>query len=405
MIEMIVVISLIVALTTILFANYNTIDKKGEVLRYSDRLKNELQLAQNYSVNYKMHDSHAYGWGVKADRLSNSFTIFADKDGDKLYSYPVKLLIHGTEDQISGSYYESSHTNHEFISYSGATRISSSGKPAGDNGYWQFEGSEDCLIIDDTDGVGDLDFDFTNGADTTDFVIDLWFYPDADNTGRRTLISKWDDSNSSMTSFFCEQTATYHVRCAVDTTSGTFYVDTSTNPANGPIIANRWYHLALVRNDQELKLYLHGDGVPISQIVLTELPPGANIASNSSDLIIGGRYSGFNYVDTWSGRIDEIRIAKGIYQWELDFDLPTDNHVADVEELRTTILAPEIYFSNLQISGTDTNELNIYFSRDDFSMHLNDTTLKDAVMIIKHRIDNNIFRAIEVTSAGVVDLL
>mgnify|MGYP005858134205 CR=1 FL=1 len=93
MIEMGIVISIIVVMSTILYANYHDINKQGDIVRASESLKNELRRAQSYSLNHNQDNCPVNGWGVYLNRLSNTYVVFADKDNDKEYTQPVKYRI------------------------------------------------------------------------------------------------------------------------------------------------------------------------------------------------------------------------------------------------------------------------------------------------------------------------
>lgn len=87
---------------------------------------------------------------------------------------------------------------------------------------------------------------------------------------------------------------------------------------------NTWYHVAIVRNGADLKLYINGSKIGTTKNVGT-----ANIYDNSLGVWIGndGYLTGSYYVNGW---YDEVRISKGIARWTDDtFTVPDAEYSSD----------------------------------------------------------------------------
>lgn len=390
LIEMTIVIFIIVTLSTILFTNYNGISRKGEVLRHSERLKNELRLAQNYSLNHKSLDSFTYGWGVKIDRPDNSYTVFADKDNDKKYSFPIKLLIHGDEGVSSSAFTESSVAARTVAVIGNADQINDPGRPdTAEDGYWEFDGALDYLSLDDS-----IDFDLLD----QDFVLDWWFWSDPNNTGMRGLLYKWGNS-SLLQSFNCHKDPVNDIICRLVDDNDLAYEVKTSQP--GGLSASQWYHVALTRKNDIVKLFLDGN-----QVDLIELPANTIIKNSTAPVIIGAYDDGTN---GWWGRLDEIRLGKGLFYWDTNFSLPTKNHAADTEGLRTIVLPPEVYFYNLAQQATYVDSLDIFFSPLDWKMYINydkgnpSNGEETAIINLREQGSDNLTKILEVQPSGVVD--
>ena len=80
MIELIVSISIIVALTIMFVANYHNNNQRTDLIMSSQNLVSNIHLAQNNALGLVKYNSivPAGGWGVSLDATTNSYTVFAD---------------------------------------------------------------------------------------------------------------------------------------------------------------------------------------------------------------------------------------------------------------------------------------------------------------------------------------
>lgn len=87
---------------------------------------------------------------------------------------------------------------------------------------------------------------------------------------------------------------------------------------SGAMVANQWYHIAIVRSGSSLKLYR--DGV---QVASTTTTTSFTTPSTANIYIGGGSSSGFdsNYLN---GYLDDLRITSGLARYTANFTPPTE---------------------------------------------------------------------------------
>ncbi|MFH0951250.1 MAG: LamG domain-containing protein [bacterium] len=384
MIEVAVILSIIVVMSTILYANYHDINKKGDVLRTSETLKNELRRAQNYSLNHQSDHGAVPGWGVYVDRHRNNYVVFADKDNNKVYSYPTKILIHGTEWDNGSSFTDSSHDGRTVTMGGNAEQLDNQGKPDDSDGFWSFDGERDYLSV-----VSDNDYNFQNN----DFVIDLWFRSDDANLNKAALFYKWGDNSADQAWNCYKQASTHEIVCTVKDVNDNFYILTSSSTTGAAI----WYHLALVRRGNVLALYLDGvqeDIAQISQAVKSTVSD-IKIAAYSDGTLLG-----------WRGDIDELRLANGMAYWDGDFSdaLPNQKHVADEEGFKTITLPPDIVMRQILKNALPVNQLSIYFSRQDFHAYVDGVVNSNTLITIGDATETIEARGIQIEASGLIKI-
>lgn len=309
LIEMVVVMSIVVIMSVALFANYREIGDQGRVTVFTGKVREDLYLAQSYALagkttRYGISD----GWGINFNRNTNKYTIFSDLDGDKAYSYPTKLLIHGNETVSAGTFTESSHTaNTATISGSPAQVNSSWPAGLGTTGYWQFHGPDS---IDNFKVTDSANFNYGSG----DFTVDMWFWVDVVG-GTNYILSQ------------------ANVLEVYKSTGDLIYfdiydVDGGLNRLiSDPVTASTTYHLALTRKNNLLTLFLNGS---VKQTLAM-----TKAVSNSSNQIYIGTQS--NNAWPWRGRIDEVRISKGVSRWQEKFAIPVLVYRPDDELFRAPV--------------------------------------------------------------------
>ena len=384
MIEVAVILSIIVVMSTILYANYHDINKKGDVLRASETLKNELRRAQNYSLNHQSDHGSVPGWGVHVDRQRNNYVVFADKDNNKVYSYPTKILIHGTEWDAGSSFTDSSHDGRIITVDGDATQLDNRGQPDDSDGFWSFDGETDYLSV-----ASDDDYNFQSN----DFTIDLWFVSDNNNLDKAALFYKWGDNAAAQAWNCYKQSTTHEIVCTVIGVDNTPYILTSTTG----IGASTWYHLALVRQGNVLAMYL--DGV---QEDIIQMPQA--VKSTASDIKIAAYSDGLLF--GWHGDIDEFHLANGLAYWDSDFSaaLPNQKHVADDEGFKIVTLPPDIVMRQILKNATPVNQLSIYFSRQDFHAYVDGVVNNNTLITIGDALETIAARGIQIEASGLIKM-
>jgi hypothetical protein len=158
-----------------------------------------------------------------------------------------------------------------------------------------FDGSGDYLNVADVD---------TGFGSSSNFTIDFWIYP--------TII------NSAIKAIFDPRTtdASAHPLVWINASNQIYYFTTNAARITGTtaLVANRWYHVALVRNSGTTTLYLDGavEGTPWADTV--------NYVS-TTNFRVAQRYAStaFNY----GGYLSDLRVIKGTALYTSAFTPPT----------------------------------------------------------------------------------
>jgi len=164
-----------------------------------------------------------------------------------------------------------------------------------------FPGSADYLSFADDDTL-----EFGSG----DFTMEAWVFPQAIDTSFSVIINKWD--SSTLKSYL------------VALTSSAVYFYYSTNGSNQTLLQwsetvplNEWTHLAIVRDGDDLNLYVNG-----SAHATTNSMSGVTLHNPNSNTrigILGDLNSGTDF----TGYIRDLRLIKGTAQYTSDFTAPT----------------------------------------------------------------------------------
>ena len=356
LIELVVVIAVIVIVSVVVYANYNEISDRGEILGVSEKLRQNIRLAQNFSITGKANKSKlAQGWGVYLNRQTNQYTVFSDLDGSKTYNYPTVLLLHGSEAATGGVVKDSSFYGNNLTLNGPPTRSSNGGKPDfSDNGYWNFTGGQ---YLDAGSCSPYLPV-------AQDFTIDLWF--------------KISTLGSERPLINCNNSFDFYVDSVSNKLVFTFHRDTggmtTTTQSIAGLSYNTWYHAAEVRNGNYLMLFLNGQMQALNDITGWQM-----LDSGTANLYIGHRYSPSTNFD---GSLDEIRITKGWANWFENFTPPTAVYGSDEEKFLDSKLPPGVVFQDLRQNGTAQNpDINLFFSPVDHYLYVNGIVASSTITI------------------------
>jgi hypothetical protein len=217
-----------------------------------------------------------------------------------------------------------------------------------------FDGAGDSLTLADH-----ADWDFGSGNFTVDFWVRF-----ASVSANRCLFMQGDAWNSNFS---------WGVQWVQGTNQLTFYYTTDGSTLQSRTFswvpsANAWYHVAIVRNGDDLKVFVDG-----SQIGSTQNLSGATVFNSSAVLTIGASISGFS--GDHNGWLDEIRISKGVARWTANFTPPSSayqpNAVNNMTVVSTSLpaaSAPAVMKVVARAKFVDTVALNtdykISVSRD-----------------------------------------
>jgi prepilin-type N-terminal cleavage/methylation domain-containing protein len=358
LIEISIVLSIIVVISTIGYANFKGTNNRGEIINHAGKVTSAIETAQAYGVAGRTMNSEIVGgWGLQLSRLTNKYTIFADYNGNGLYDHPTKLLVHGNEDLEtggpSGSFFtDSSNTNHQVVAWNSAINQAGAGRPANSNGYWDFTADPSYLAVAYSD-----DFDLSDH----NFSLDLWFKSTTTGIFNKTLIYLGDPPDFGYTLYKDESD---RIRFDLRDTSDQTYSVVSPDP----IVADTWYHVAVGRDDSSLLLFLAADAsdqVPV--VSSTPIMSSAIAKYFVQDLNIGLDSGCLDLVCAWQGSLDEVRLMIGSSRFNKQFFMPNAIADTDDEVFKVAKLAPGIVFERLYLNGLSVNELNLSWKLNEAS--------------------------------------
>lgn len=207
----------------------------------------------------------------------------------------TKLLLHCNGSDGSTTFTDDSYSSHT-VTANGTTQIDDAQyKFGGASGL--FNGStNDYLSIPDH-----ADFSFGTG----DFTIDFWMRPSA-FVYYDTFLGNWKTNNTGW---------------VLDIALGGAYIDWwsggGSHQWSGLSFSSAWYHIAFVRNGNNINLYING----VDQG--TRNCTGQTHDGSGNPLTIGG---GVATEGQFHGWLDELRVSKGIARWTANFTPPTGEY-------------------------------------------------------------------------------
>ncbi len=165
-----------------------------------------------------------------------------------------------------------------------------------------FDGLGDSLSVPDSS-----DFDFGTG----DFTIDTWVnFSDA--AWFNGVISKYMSSTGWI--------------FTINTSSGTMTLYDSGSSAvsvTSSFLANTWYHVAVLRSGSAIKFFKDGLQQGTDQVI-----PATRTYNGAATPLKVGMYDVGS--GAFKGRIDELRVSKGIARWTANFTPPASEYAYDV---------------------------------------------------------------------------
>lgn len=231
--------------------------------------------------------------------LGPVLTAGVNADYDPYYD-KVVLLLRATGANASTNTVDESPHGHT-VTVAGNAAVSTTQSVNGGTSY-SLDGTGDFLSLPYNAAC----FDFPAG---TDFTIEMWFYPTGDITDR-TLIS-------------CYQNASTGWSLSIDPNSKPYFNCTGDGidvQGSVPIVANRWYHIAVCREGTSLRLYMDGELIGLAV-------DGSNLSSGASDLYVGRLSASLTTYD-WPGYIDDVRITKGVARYGLPAVAPAPSELS-----------------------------------------------------------------------------
>ena len=213
--------------------------------------------------------------------------------------------------------------------------------------------TSDCSTLD-FDGVDDhITMGNNYNLESGNFTIEAWVKLNSTN-GQRTIVSKRDSQNISAGGY----------DLSINSGAPTFKWGNSTVTSSYKLTTQRWYHVAVIFNDGQAKLYVDGIKVGNGEAV--------NPAATTSPFLIGAIFRGNkpeNPVNYFHGWIEEVRIWKtALQEGQLRF-MMNQRLKVDITPVKGTVLPlvvpGDLAYSNLsgyyQLIG---NELANGFTPD-----------------------------------------
>lgn len=227
--------------------------------------------------------------------IINPFRFTVAGGGDPSFS-SVKLLLHGDGTNGATSTTDSSSVG-KAITFYGNAQLSTTAPKYG-SAALLFDGNGDYIQAPDS-----ADWDFGTG----DFTIEFWYKSTNNTSDPGTFVSQYNGNGFTFRWYIG---ALYMLNGA--STMGT---SGSWTPTTGV-----WYHIAACRSGSSLRFFVDGTQ---SGSTATD---SSNITGSTLPLELGCMpYSG-GHIFPLDGRLDDIRIKKGVALYTADFTAPTGAH-------------------------------------------------------------------------------
>jgi hypothetical protein len=241
----------------------------------------------------------------------------------------VSLLLNGSGTNGSTTFTDLSSSPKTITAYSDA-KISTAVKKYG-TGSMAFDGNGDWVTTPNTSS-----FDFSSSS--TQFTIEAWVYPGANNTYRGITGAR----PNAQAYGWCIYISNSNILSMGSVIIGNSYADRALHSTAIPV--DTWTHIAVVKTSAGYTAYVNG----VAGTILS-LTGGLDYQS-AHPLIVGALGSQGEY--PFTGYIDDFRITKGIARYTANFtpptyQLPTDTTGTVIDPLRSS--------TSLLLRGNGTN--------------------------------------------------
>jgi len=255
-----------------------------------------------YGGPYAWTKDYKETFGNAPDAAFTNLVATGDLSAPNIIGKPdayTKLLIHSDTTDGRGTFTDSSPGNIPITT--------GGGDPTHETEQSKFGASS--LYVDgddylDVGGAVAAHTDVFYDVDGLDFTYDFWV--NRTGSGRRGLISSHDGTADDIE---IEFTSANKIMGGFRKDASNFHGITTTTALS----ANTWYHIALIRHNGLLKIYVNGTLEATHNTVWT-----GDIYNRTGKLFIG-RYGTMYH----QGYLDEIRISVGIARWQSNFTPPT----------------------------------------------------------------------------------
>lgn len=235
--------------------------------------------------------------------IINSFTFSAGGSppppGDPYFA-SVVMLLHMDGSNNSTTFTDSSSGGKTVTAVNGAKLTTTGAKYGSACGTFAAAGLDYLQLADSAD------WHFGSG----DFTIELWAYP-LSATASGTVIAQWGASSNSW--FFGVGTG-YGFYLSTNGSSSVLALPLSRWPGG----ANAWQHVAICRSGASLRLFVNGVQQGSTYNIST-----STLHDSSNALRVAVDNAGN---PLFNGRLDDLRITKGVARYTADFTPPTSAH-------------------------------------------------------------------------------
>jgi len=210
----------------------------------------------------------------------------------------TKLMLHADGSDGSTTFTDSSSTPKTVTANNQAQIDTAQSKFGGASAL--FDGTDDYLS-----SVDSADWDLGAGS----FTIDFWVRFNSVATNAN-LIAQFGVASQNA---WLVQWNTSNLLRFLYTTDGSTTVTLSNSWTPTTAV---WYHVAVVRNGNDLLMFIDGTQIGTTQTL------SATIFNSTSDIAVGSQTGGTGTGDL-NGWMDEIRLVKGTAVWTSNFTAPT----------------------------------------------------------------------------------
>lgn len=186
--------------------------------------------------------------------------------------------------------------------------------PVFNQSYLYLDGSGDYLEIPDSD-----DWSFGNDDYTIDFRINFKQVPARGGIIEQYWPNQADPDYSRGWTLSYQSSKLYYN--TQPSTCGFFVIDWIPN-------TNEWYHLSIVRYNNNLSIYLNGN-----ILNSTDISSCTGMNNPTQPLKIGVDYTSSQSPYYAEFEMDELRITKGVARYTSNFTLPTEIYTAQAEDV------------------------------------------------------------------------
>jgi hypothetical protein len=218
------------------------------------------------------------------------------------------------------------------VSLGGTTTTTTNGPTYNSSGYWEFDGVDDNVFVNDPQQK--LQFVDTG----SDFAIECWVRRTAAGSGSfETMLSTWGQGSGIDGWIVAHDAGSLHFTWAPHSQGTTFIT-------GGTLNLNTWYHIMVTKNGSAFTMYL--DGVSVA----TGTNPGT--INTSYDKLEIGHY-GNNDASWFTGHIGEVRIyprgltAAAVFQ---NYNASKSKYINEAPDTAPKIGPGIVYDNNLLLN-------------------------------------------------------